>query len=95
MAASRPILRIIHPYIYSELGHQIHEIQRLGDQFKMPFWDTDRILTALETALENVPIEYRKKNWRRNFAGLPFSKPNMLQTHNYNQTNKSQPKSPS
>jgi len=96
VAASRPVLRIIHPYIYSELGHQIHEIQRLGDQFKMPFWDTDRVLTALETALENVPIEYRKKNWRRTFAGLPFSKPNMLnvQTHNYKQTNKPQPKSP-
>merc|ERR1712147_279819 len=86
VAASRPVLRIIHPYIYSELGHQIHEIQRLGDQFKMPFWDIDCILTALESALENVPIEYRKKNWRRNFAGLPFSKPNMLQTHNYKQT---------
>jgi len=94
VAASRPVLRIIHPYIYSELGHQIHEISRLADHFKMPFWDTDRILTALETALENVPIEYRKKNWMRQ-CHLPFQKPNLLPAHrlNYKQTNKHQTQS--
>ena len=55
VAASRPMLRILQPKIYTQLGSLIRDLVAVSDSNDLPWWDTDPILSALETALERLP----------------------------------------
>ena len=55
VAASRPMLRILQPKIYKDLGSLIRDLVAASDANDLPWWDTDGILSALEIALEDVP----------------------------------------
>lgn len=55
VAASRPMLRILQPKIYTELGSLVRDLVAASDSNDLPWWDTDPILGALEVALENLP----------------------------------------
>ena len=55
VAASRPMLRILQPKIYTHLGSLIRDLVAVSDSNDLPWWDTDPILSALETALEKLP----------------------------------------
>ena len=55
VAASRPMLRILQPKIYTKLGELIRDLVAVSDSNDLPWWDTDPILSALEIALEKLP----------------------------------------
>ena len=51
VAASRPILRILNPHIYSDLGGLVRQLVKLSDFLDLPAWDAELLLTALEEAI--------------------------------------------
>ena len=52
VAASRPILRILNPHIYSDLGGLIRELSNISNDITtLPKWDSDIILEALDQAI--------------------------------------------
>lgn len=52
VAASRPILRILNPHIYSDLGGLIRELSNISNDItSLPKWDSDIILEALDQAI--------------------------------------------
>ena len=55
VADSRPVLRIFQPKIYTQLGSLVRDLVAVSDLDDTPWWDTDPILSALETALERLP----------------------------------------
>ena len=52
VAASRPILRILNPHIYSDLGGLIRELSNISNDITtLPKWESDIILEALDQAI--------------------------------------------
>lgn len=51
VAASRPILRVLNPHIYSDLVGLIKELLNLSDNLKLPDWNPKEVLSALEDAI--------------------------------------------
>ena len=48
VAASRLVLRILQPKIYTQLGSLVRDLVAVSDLDDSPWWDTDPILSALE-----------------------------------------------
>ena len=44
VAASRPILRVLNPHIYGQLGDLVRDLVNLSDQLDLPLWDPEPIL---------------------------------------------------
>jgi len=55
VAASRPILRVLNPHIYGQLGDLVRELVDLSDTLELPLWDPEPILDALERAVYFPP----------------------------------------
>ena len=51
MAASRPILRVLNPHIYSDLAGLVQELVNLAEYFQLPEWDASVLLAALQEAI--------------------------------------------
>lgn len=62
VAASRPILRVLNPHIYGQLGDLVRDLVDLSDRLDLPLWDPEPILNALERAVYFPP---RKSQSRR------------------------------
>ena len=54
VAASRIVLRILQPKVYTQLGSLVRDLVAVSDLDDSPWWDTDPILSTLETALERL-----------------------------------------
>ena len=61
VAASRPILRVLNPHIYSQLGDLVRELVELSTRLGLPLWEPHSILEALEQAVYFPP----RKNTNR------------------------------
>merc|ERR1712168_262915 len=73
VAASRPILRILNPHIYSDLGGLIRELSNISNDITtLPKWDSDSILEALDQAILFPSRKNSKKSLinPQDFAGL-------------------------
>jgi len=62
VAASRPILRVLNPHIYGQLGDLVRDLVDLSDALELPLWDPEPILDALERAVYFPP---RRSHSRR------------------------------
>jgi len=62
VAASRPILRVLNPHIYGQLGDLVRDLVDLSDALELPLWDPEPILNALERAVYFPP---RRSHSRR------------------------------
>jgi hypothetical protein len=55
VAASRPILRVLNPHIFAQLGDLVRDLVHISDQLELPLWDPQPILDALESAVYFPP----------------------------------------
>ena len=67
VAASRPILRVLNPHIYGQLGDLVRDLVDLSDALELPLWDPEPILDALERAVYFPP---RRSHSRRASIGI-------------------------
>lgn len=62
VAVNRPILRVLNPHIYAQLGDLVRELVEFSNKLDLPLWDPHSILDALEQAVYFPP---RKQSNRR------------------------------
>jgi len=78
VAASRPILRVLNPHIYSQLGDLVRELVELSTRLGLPLWEPYSILEALEQAVYFPP----RKNTNRRQSINPSDVAELLKPKN-------------
>ncbi|CAG5106249.1 Oidioi.mRNA.OKI2018_I69.chr1.g2755.t1.cds [Oikopleura dioica] len=78
VAASRPILRVLNPHIYTQLGDLVRELTDLSSRLDLPLWEPHSILEALEQAVYFPP----RKNTNRRQSINPSDVAELLKPKN-------------